>query len=78
MNKLITPIRLILLLGVSFNVGHNMVLSYNYSAAAHFDGYVEALKRYMQHLPIWTPPSGDYSLRIASAATRATANKTTM
>jgi hypothetical protein len=26
----------------------------------------------------WTPPSGDYSLRIALAATRATANKTTM
>ena len=25
----------------------------------------------------WTPPSSDYSLRIASAATRATANKTT-
>jgi len=24
----------------------------------------------------WTPPSGDSSLRIASAATRATANKT--
>jgi hypothetical protein len=26
----------------------------------------------------WMPPSGDYSLRIASAAARATANKTTM
>ena len=26
----------------------------------------------------WTPPSGDYSLRIALAATRATANKTTI
>ncbi len=26
----------------------------------------------------WTPPSGDYSLRIALAAARATANKTTM
>jgi len=26
----------------------------------------------------WTPPSGDYSLRIASAAARATANKTKM
>ena len=26
----------------------------------------------------WTPPLGDYSLRIASAAARATANKTTM
>ena len=58
------------------------------SAAAHFDGYVEALKQYMQHLPMqhvqgytgshWTPPSGDNSLRIASAAARATANKTKM
>jgi hypothetical protein len=26
----------------------------------------------------WTPPSGDYSLRIALAAAKATANKTTM
>jgi hypothetical protein len=26
----------------------------------------------------WTPPSGDYSLRIALAAARATANKTTL
>jgi hypothetical protein len=26
----------------------------------------------------WTPSSGDYSLRITSAAARATANKTTM
>jgi hypothetical protein len=26
----------------------------------------------------WTPPLGDYSLRIALAAARATANKTTM
>jgi hypothetical protein len=27
---------------------------------------------------LWTPPSGDYSLRIAPAATRATADETTM
>ena len=26
----------------------------------------------------WTPPSGDYSVRIALAAARATANKTTL
>jgi len=41
----------------------------------------------MRHLPMqhvqgftgshWTPPSGDYSLRITLAAARATANKTT-
>jgi hypothetical protein len=39
--------------------------------------------RLMQHVQgytgsHWMPPSGDYSLRIASAAARATANKTTM
>jgi len=54
----------------------------------HFDGHGEALKQYMQHRPMqhvqsytgshWTPPSGDYSLCIASAAARATANKTSM
>jgi len=53
------------------------------SVAGHFDGHGEALKRYMQHLPVQhvqgytgshrTPPS-----RIASAAARATANKTKM
>jgi hypothetical protein len=58
------------------------------SVAGHFDGHGEALKRYMQHCPMqhvqgyteshWTLPSGDYSLRIASADTGATANKTTM
>jgi hypothetical protein len=35
----------------------------------HFQGYTGS------H---WTPPSGDYLLRITSAAARATANKTTM
>jgi len=44
--------------------------------------------RYMQHRPMkhdqgftgshWSPPSGDYLLLIAPAATRATANKTKM
>ena len=39
--------------------------------------------RLMQHVQgytgsHWMPPSGDYSLRIASAAARATANKTNM
>ena len=46
------------------------------------------MKRYMRHRLMqhvqgytgshWMPTSGDYSLRIASAAARATANKTTM
>jgi hypothetical protein len=44
------------------------------------DGHVEALKRIMRHCPgsHWMPPSGDYSLRIAPAAARATANNTKM
>jgi hypothetical protein len=56
------------------------------SVAAHFDGHAKVLKQYMRHRPMhhvqgytgshWTPPSSDYSLRIASAAARATANKT--
>ena len=58
------------------------------SIAGHFDGHDEALTRYMRHHRMqhvqgctrnrWTPPSGDYSLCIALAAARATANKTTM
>jgi hypothetical protein len=58
------------------------------SVAGHFDGHAEALKQYMRHCPMqhvqgytgshWTLPLGDYSLRIASAATRMTINKTTM
>jgi hypothetical protein len=35
----------------------------------HVQGYTGSL---------WTPPSGDYLLHIASAAARATANKITM
>ncbi len=72
---------------------HSMVLSYDYanecpSSVDHVDDHVEVLKQYMWHRPMqhvqgysgshWTPPSGDYSLRIALAAARATANKTTM
>jgi len=58
------------------------------SIAAHFDGHAKALKRYMRHRPMqhvqgytgshWTPPSGDYSLRIALAAARVAANQTTL
>jgi hypothetical protein len=58
------------------------------SIAGHFDGHEEALKQYMWHRLMqhvqgnigshWMPPSADYLLRIASAAARATANKTTM
>jgi hypothetical protein len=56
--------------------------------AGHFDGHAEALKQYMRYCPMqhdqgytgshWTPPSGNYLLRIASAAARATINKTMM
>ncbi len=58
------------------------------SVAGHFDGHGEVLKRYMWHLPMQhvqgytgshrTRPSRNYSLRIVSAAARATANKTKM
>ena len=58
------------------------------SVPGHSDGHGGALMRYGAHCPMqhdrgftrshWMPPPGDYSLRIASAAARATANKTTM
>ena len=58
------------------------------SVAGHLDSHGDALKQYMQHRPMqhvhgytgshWMLPSGDYSLRTASVATRATANKTMM
>jgi hypothetical protein len=58
------------------------------SYSGHFDDHAEALKQYMWHCPMkhvqgytgshWTLPSGNYSLRIAPAAARATINKTTM
>jgi hypothetical protein len=57
------------------------------SIAAHFEGLADALEQYRWHHSIrhthcysgshWMPPSGDYSLRIAPAAARATANRTT-
>ena len=58
------------------------------SVDGRFDGHAEALKRYTRHCPMqhdqgyigshWTPPSGNYMLRIVSAAARATINKTMM
>jgi hypothetical protein len=58
------------------------------SVAGHFGGYVNVLKQYtwhhlMQHVQgyirsHWMPPLGNYSLRIAPAATRATSRQTTM
>jgi hypothetical protein len=57
------------------------------SSAGHFDGHGSALEQYRRHRLMghvqgysgshWMPPSGNYSLRIAPAATRATANETT-
>jgi hypothetical protein len=54
----------------------------------HFDGRGGAPLLYEAHPPMqhdqgftgshWTPPSGDYSLRIAPAAARATINTTSM
>jgi hypothetical protein len=58
------------------------------SITGHFGGHASMLKQYRQHCPMqhvqgypgshWMPPSGDYSLGIAPAAARATANKTTI
>jgi hypothetical protein len=58
------------------------------SAVAHFKSLADALvlcsvHRLMQHVQgyprsHWTLPLGNYSLRIAQVAARATANKTTM
>jgi hypothetical protein len=58
------------------------------SVVGHFDGHADALKQCTWHCPMqqiqgytrcpWKPPSGNYSLRIAPAAARATINKTTI
>ena len=58
------------------------------SVAGHFDGHGGVPMRYEALRPMkhdqgftgshWTPPLVDYSLRIAPAATKATANETTM
>jgi hypothetical protein len=57
-------------------------------SASCFYGHVGPLVQYEAHCPMqhvqgysqshWTPPSGNYLLRIAPATTRATPNKTTM
>jgi hypothetical protein len=57
-------------------------------SASRFDGHGGAPEQYRQHCPMqhvqgysgshWMPSSGDYSLRIAPEAARATANKMTM
>jgi hypothetical protein len=56
-------------------------------SAGHFDDHGGAPEQYRQHCPMrhvqgyfgshWTLPSGNYSLCIAPAAARATANKMT-
>ncbi len=58
------------------------------SSAGRFDGHGGAPERYRRHRPMWyvqgysgshwTPASGDYSLRIAPAAARATGKQTTI
>jgi hypothetical protein len=64
----------------------SMMTSKCTSVAAHFEGLADAPERYRRHCLMrhvqgylgshWTPPLGNYSFRIAPAATRATANKT--
>jgi hypothetical protein len=58
------------------------------SSAGRFDGHGGAPEQYRGHRPMrhvqgysgshWTPPSGNYSLRIAPAAARATGKQTTI
>jgi hypothetical protein len=58
------------------------------SSAGRFDGHRSAPEQYRWHRPMrhvqgyskshWTPASGDYSLRIAPAAARATGIQTTI
>jgi hypothetical protein len=57
------------------------------SSAGRFDGHGSAPEQYRQHCLMqhvqgysrshWTPPLGNYLLRITPATARATANKTT-
>jgi hypothetical protein len=58
------------------------------SSAGRFDGRGGAPEQYRQHRPMrhvqgysgshWTPPLGNYLLRIAPAAARATGKQTTI
>jgi hypothetical protein len=58
------------------------------SDVGHFDGHGGAPGQYRRHCPMrrvqgylgshWTPPLGNYSLRIAPVATRATGKQTTI
>ncbi len=58
------------------------------SIAAHFEGLADAPERYRRHCPMrhvqgysgsyWMPALGDYLLRIAPAAARATGKQTTI
>jgi hypothetical protein len=58
------------------------------SVAADFEGLADAPEGYRRHRPMWhvqgylgshwTPPSGNYLLRIAPAAARATGKQTTI
>jgi hypothetical protein len=58
------------------------------SSAGHFDGHGGVLEQYRWHCPMrhvqgysgshWTPPSGNYLLRIAPVAARATGKQTTI
>jgi hypothetical protein len=58
------------------------------SSAGRFDGHGGAPEQYRRHCPMqhiqgysgshWTPPLGNYLLRIAPAAARATGKQTTI
>jgi len=73
---------------LSYNYSNRAAANKCTSIAGHFNGHGSAPVPYGAHLPMqhdqgfagshWTPPLGDYSLRIAPVAARETANETTM
>jgi hypothetical protein len=72
---------------VYYNTNKATMMNECTSSAGRFDGHSSALEQHRWHHLMghvqgysgsyWMPPSGEYSLRIAPAATRAIANETT-
>ncbi len=69
-----------------YDTNEVMMMNKCTSSASRFDGHSGAQEQYRWHCPMrhvqgysgshWTLPSGNFLLRIAPAATRATANET--
>ncbi len=71
-----------------FYTSKAMMMNKCTSSAGHFDGHSGVPEQYRQHPPMWNvqgysgshwmPASGNYLLRIAPAAARATGKQTTI